>query len=568
LVGFKEIVSKFTTRGTFVPLVEIPHYAEIARKEDKPLYQSLFTFTKLPTSIAEANSTEVYLDEYILDIDKGNESNEFTLIKAQKLYENIVKEYKIKPIVYFSGTGYHLYLPDIFEFGKFQDVSIVKHTMAENFPDIDDIYDKTRIIRVPNTINLKSNLYKTLLTEKEFFGDVQDILAKAKEPSTTIHKPFIDYKTFPYKKIIFPHKKEEKTKETIKTNSYVTCMQNLYNEGAKKGTRHISMLRLTSAYRRAGVPLLAIKSILRDWASDMSTDEVDKIVEYTFDKEYTYSCKDPIMNKYCDPKCIFYKNKNYVEEVFDAENSLEDYKAFLQKDIITNSINLRDIYILPNDFYIYPGEFVMVIAETKIGKSAWVQNIVTKFKLKTLYLSLEMNPRLTFRRFLQIANGYSKEEITQNINTISIDPIKHIEISSTLTNLDSITKYVKEKDFKVIVVDVIDALDANYTKSGDKIEFLAPEIKRIANDLDIIIIGIHHISKYSSREHTLDIHSGKGSSGAEQKADKIIGIEGNRENTLRKIKVLGARDESTFEIFADACPKTFRFYQLTEEINE
>jgi predicted ATP-dependent serine protease len=175
-----------------------------------------------------------------------------------------------------------------------------------------------------------------------------------------------------------------------------------------------------------------------------------------------------------------------------------------------------------------------------------------------------MSPRLTFRRFLQIAHGYSKNQIAENAETLSIDPLQHIEISSNLNDLEGITRYIKEKDFKVLVVDVIDGLKTT-SRADDKMEALAPELKRIANDLDIIVIGIHHISKYASRESKLDIHSGKGSSGAEQKADKIFGIEGNREGTLRKIKVLGARDESTFEIFAESDPVNFRFYQLIGE---
>ena len=60
----------------------------------------------------------------------------------------------------------------------------------------------------------------------------------------------------------------------------------------------------------------------------------------------------------------------------------------------------------------------------------------------------------------------------------------------------------------------------------------------------------------------LDIHSGKGSSSVEQKADKVIAIEGDRMKPYRKISSLGARDEHPFKIITQMSPKTFEFRQV------
>ena len=90
------------------------------------------------------------------------------------------------------------------------------------------------------------------------------------------------------------------------------------------------------------------------------------------------------------------------------------------------------------------------------------------------------------------------------------------------------------------------------------------KLKEIAHQHDIIILAISHIGK-SASEEGLTVHSSKGNSVIEQKADKIIGIEGSREGNLtRTIKSLASRDESDFNISFMFEPVTFRFNQIKE----
>ena len=83
----------------------------------------------------------------------------------------------------------------------------------------------------------------------------------------------------------------------------------------------------------------------------------------------------------------------------------------------------------------------------------------------------------------------------------------------------------------------------------------------------MIVIAISHISKgasYRLKEgYNLDVHSAKGNSVIEQKADKIIAFESDRENEdVRKITAIGSRDESSFKLVLNFDYNTFNFNQV------
>ena len=90
-------------------------------------------------------------------------------------------------------------------------------------------------------------------------------------------------------------------------------------------------------------------------------------------------------------------------------------------------------------------------------------------------------------------------------------------------------------------------------------EKIVNSLKQIATQMDVIFFGISHISKGASRD-MLTVHSAKGNSAIEQKADKILGIQGQRDaNNIRVIRSLASRDETDFEMAFDFDYKTFQF---------
>ena len=97
-------------RGTLIPKSELPKYIEEAVGASEDLYRSMYLYTK----DVVGKQIKGYLgprdiDNIVLDIDKGDSSDEYTLEKARTIADELRKD-KIAFIPYFSGTGYHLQL--------------------------------------------------------------------------------------------------------------------------------------------------------------------------------------------------------------------------------------------------------------------------------------------------------------------------------------------------------------------------------------------------------------------------------------------------------------------------
>ena len=296
-------------RGFVIPKKELASHIN----PEEPLYRSLYLYDEAGRDkIQEAGSVGDFygtrwIDKVLIDIDKGDSSNEETLRQALAcvfaLEERGVTPHKsIQP--YFSGTGYHLIVPNsVFNFEASPELPyIVRKTMAELLPGIDDmVYIRTAIYRLPHTINLKTNLYKIPLTINELQTlKPADILEMAKSPRLE----------FAYHSLIGEGELEEEiVKETAKVTELrpvtentkvVPCVQRMLSIGPQKGSRNNIVMRIASHFRRHGVPSEFAKVSLQHW-NDNNLDNnvlIDKI-EQTYNKGYQYSCQDKYMKEYC-----------------------------------------------------------------------------------------------------------------------------------------------------------------------------------------------------------------------------------------------------------------------------
>jgi archaellum biogenesis ATPase FlaH len=350
-----------------------------------------------------------------------------------------------------------------------------------------------------------------------------------------------------------------------------TCIQSAFNEGAIPGSRHKKILRIASVWQRQGIPLGAAIAALQAWAPDLGAKAIQIQVEKCYKQQYGYGCNDEVMKKYCDPRCIFYANKDSATAKVDAKQMEADFVKYVHSDYTKDSMNLAQIFHLDDDFWIFPGEFDVVWGDTGVGKSAFTQYLLSKTKLKTLVLSLENHQHLFFRRQIQIAHNMSKAEVISHYehhhNTLS-NAINHIKVITTSPALGNLRRIITEENPKLVVVDTLDGVIVEGVKDETQAGIrIANTLKQLAQAMSIIILGVHHISKHAAQDEdgkmrVLTIHSGKGSSSIEQKADKVIGIEGDRAGEFRRIRVLKARDETPFLIQARQDKSTFVFHQI------
>ena len=572
-------VGGVSSRGSISKIDELSKYL----KPNLELYRSLYRLDDSAVTHFEANKTirsysgTFELDRLTFDIDKGNNSKE-KVIKDIRYFLHLLEDKGADPElfrVWFSGRGFHVELPDLYGFGAAKDVpEKVKRTIHKEFGTIaDNIYDYARLIRVGYSFNMKSKLYKTPITAWEAhnlnYDEIKE-LSKDFVRKDYKHSNIIDIEPIWSDNIVVLNQKtpvEEMPKpSSSKYNGHVTCVQKM-SDNVVEGRRHNLLLRMVSAWNRKGIDANGCYALAKAYIPSLEQHELIRMVDYVIDKGYRYSCTDPVMAEFCDTKCMFYKRKDYTLDVISTEDMQRRFSEFVNVDLTTTSFDLKDVYNIPYNYMFYPGELVILIGDTGLGKTAWIQNLIVSSPLKCLFMSLEVHDTLIYRRFLQIANGIKKDAVKE-LHSIDVDsklksaitPIEHINIMTVTPEIGSKKQLITEIQPKIVVVDTIDMIRVDYNNDPfSKMEKVINSLKELATQENIIVVGISHISKGATYEPRLSVHSAKGNSVIEQKADKVIGIMGDRDTPNRVIRSLKSRDEARFQISLTFDYETFRF---------
>ncbi len=572
-------VGSVANRNDFVEL-KSDNLKEFITTNDE-LYRGMFSLQNKPSSGIKSYKGDYMLEELILDIDKGKSPGDKVLNDCKEICKMLIEKGVNRTTIHpwFSGTGFHIHLPNIYGFKPSHDLpQRVKFTISKEFGTlVDNIYDRARLIRVPYTLNAKSNLYKIPIDLNDLLNNryrYEDILAKAQiQPVvldfmiTNSHK----LTSYPLKEI---KKVENKPKPVAvsnnKFNSNVTCVQKMWND-EKSGRRHIVLLRMISAWKRMGLTKEAANNLALLNVPSLSEEEVNRLTKDIYSWSHSgYGCSDVVMAEFCDINCRYYVNKDFSVPVKSPFEIADTFKQFLDTDFSSSSFNLRDLYDLHHDYKFYPGELAVLIGDTKLGKTAWIQNIVANLKsMPCLYMSLEVEDKLIFRRFLQIANEMSKEDVyevftkgTKEEQNKLVKQMQHINIITTPPEVATIKTIIGEHQPKIVVIDTLDGISVKFNNDPfTKMESIINGLKQIAIEQNVIIIGVSHISKGALGDNgNLTVHSAKGNSVIEQKADKIIGIMGDRDmGRKRIIRSLASRDEAGFHMVFDFEYNTFQF---------
>lgn len=583
---FEVAVANVRNRNTIISAEYLKNYLQRAQVDNQELYRSYYMFDKEMLDHMELYKTvksfkgTFYMYRLLLDIDKGKDSDEEVQRRAKEFIISLEQDWNIDLTsirIWFSGTGYHIEIPNIFKLSKAKELpEIWKDTAAKHFPESDiKPLIRTGLIRVGYTINLKTNLYKIPLTKQELFTLKWQDIHKLAESFTDRDIEIGDLQSdldFSDKivKNIVPVVKV-KNEQEIGTN--VSCMMKLWNRGPEKGRRHHDILRLVSSFRRKDIPRDGIAAMMVEWANTMDKKEVVKMVNNTFDSDYKFSCKDHIMQEFCDPKCIFFTKKNYGDNFKSMDIVEQAYVEFIRSDFSKTSFDLATVFPGMDSFKCYPGEFIVLLGNTKLGKTALVQNLVAKLKMfNILFYNLETSTNLMYRRQIQIEYGYSKEQVKiyyeQNTNTLS-NKVQHIQYNQLRPTLDEMRKNIIEYQPKLVIVDTLAKVrPGTLGEHKNREEKLAFEFSEFAKQYNTIMFAVHHISKDAAsldnkgNKKELGIHSGKGDSAVEQEADKVLIFDGNVDGNKRRLRSAGARDEAPFDIELFYNKNNFRMFKI------
>ena len=590
------------------------NYIEIAKKEprnrgfmiskkelashinpEEPLYRSLYMYDDIgKEEINKAGSVGDFygprwIDRVIVDIDKGDNSNEETLRQARTCIvvlgeHGVVPHKSIQPI--FSGSGYHLIIPNtVFNFESSPELPyLVRQTMAQLLPGIDDmVYIRSAIYRVPHTVNLKTGLYKVPLTIKELET------LKPKEILDIATTPRME---FAYHSLIGEGELEEhivtetpkiaELRPVTENTKVVPCVQRMLTLGPQKGSRNNTAMRIASHFRRHGVPSEYAKVSLLHWnGNNMDENALINRIEQTYNKGYQYSCKDKLMAQHCQTRCIFFKRKDYLIDILSADSLQDEFHNRMTTDFQGKTVNLSNMLGLPRhiDATIYPGELVTIFGPTGSNKTTLAQNlalgvdfvndrIVKEWQIPTLFISLELSAWYMHRRHMQIVAECSKEEVNERYDVIfrrHKDELGHISIQTVSPTIEQIKDKIRELNPAMVIVDYIDLVETPPHVKGEyeQIKHISHSLSNMAVNFDLIIIQISQVSRDYSRNEVLDLYAGKGSGAIENASRKVLGLNGQADDNVKNLSMYKNTDGELFDTQLEWRP-SFRLRRIND----
>ena len=552
----KEYAFGLANRHHFGDVSELENWAGMAQDTFMSLWDydgHVIDYVKDKKTLSSYDGILYMPDEFILDVDGQNPENaKQKAIGLTILLDDLCIPYQ----PYFSGTGFHLGIPgQAFRWKPCPDLhlKVKDELMSKGIYEYADssVSDKTRLIRVVNTLNSKSKLWKIPLSKAELNGSVDKIQELAAGKRHTYE--WITLECEPVFDVL-----NRKTKANDKEFETVTlgrnpdpvwypCIQKMM-DGSPQGSRHQIALRI-AAHLRWRYPEHTVRIIMEDWrqrvdvkSHPFSKNEMDKIVTDCYEGHngngYNYGCSDVWMDKNCQSTCRLYKSK-VSQNTMDAQAMEKELVEFLTKD--HNPVNIGAAY--GGDYPVYPGEVVIIQAPPKSMKTMLLQNWVNTFKRNTYFLEMEMSPRQMWMRFVMINNKWDEEELkeyySQYSNGISKDfDWVTVDYSSCFAHeLHKRILMLPQKP-EIVVVDHMGLFKSKRSDNNMKVEEVSQSLMELAIHNNIIVFAVSEITK-SAYAEGMNIASAKGSFRIAYNANKVISVTPfkNSENLIQMLKI-------------------------------
>jgi hypothetical protein len=393
------------------------------------------------------------------------------------------------------------------------------------------IYEPRRLIRILNTINGKSGLYKIPLSFQELESlDVESILELAKHPRTVDYEPTSSVKVIPALNEMFvkwPDMTENEQKNVGQkdvglTHSFADCL-----EGVEAGERNTAGMKIVGLFISQGMSESITMEFLRMWNErnrpPMDDAELMDLVRRGYERY----------------------GKEQKFEVFDFRSGFEAYKNYItatsENKVTTGFKNIDDMIR-----GLSPGETLCILGKTSVGKSALLQHIGMNYarisKQPTLFFSLEMPMSSVIERALQIELGISGHEIESEIGNRSDSIATRAELLFTgVPNFFTITRsglnlemvkrgihfaeeYVYHAKTKLLLLDYITLVRETGRDLYETVSKTARGLKELAKIEDVPVIFISQVNRNFSEYKELQIDAARDSGVIDEASDFILGL--------------------------------------------
>jgi len=567
----KEFAFGLAQRHYFQDSSEVCNWMNI----DKDTYMSLYEFDdSIKDFYAKKHTLSgfdglVYIpDEFILDVD-GKDKNDLENARQKTIgLLMLLDDLDVPYRLYFSGNkGFHVGIPaSAFRWKPDPNLHLKVKDALTNAGIFDyadpSVTDKIRLIRVPNTMNRKAQLWKIEISRKDLNeSDITGHLRRiAKKPSDLSD---FDLECDPVFDVTERVKhNEQKQPEFIsqgRTPDPVNypCINSMLSSNAQ-GARHATALRL-SAWFRWLYPESTVQVIMEQWRqqvddprSPFKASEMESIVNSAYDAHggsgNRYGCKDKIMDDHCSNTCKLYKSKKN-QSVMDSSTMETSLINFLTSG--HKPLNFNDIWSGEN-FPIYPGEVVVIQAPPKSMKTMFLQNLVNGFKRPTYFVEMEMSPRQIWSRFVQMEMGWSEEDLRDHYknNKNGMDErFKWLTVDYSCPYASELDKRISMLATKpeIVVVDHMGLFKSKHRDPNMKTEEASQALMEVAVKHNIVVFTVSEITKGAFHEGNMNVASAKGSFRTAYNTNKLLSVIPSKSMSTGLIEELRIRCEANRE---------------------
>jgi hypothetical protein len=487
--------------------------------------------------------SKIYMpSEFLLDIDGATVDEARQKVIGLTI---LLNDLNIPYNAYFSGTGFHLGIPaTCFRWEGARDLHLkVKDELTAKgifeFADV-SVTDKTRIIRLLNTKNSKSGLFKVYLKPAELHLHPDEIIALAKFPRKEMPRELECDAVFDV-----TTRKKSSLKISVKPEQIgrrpdpveFPCIQTML-DGVGFGSRHQIALVLSSHFRWR-YPEEVVNTIMEQWRQKVTTEEkpftaneMKRLINDTYEGHggagYKYGCSNVHMDKHCQATCKLYKSKK-SQNALSAEAMEDMLINFIKSNV--KPIDIGSLY--GKKFPIYPGEVVVLQGPPKSMKTMLLQNWLNALKRPTYFLELEMSARQMMSRFAMMETGMEEDELNRYLlggGRVS-DKFKWLTIDYSPCKAYEIQKRIQMQPIKpeIVVVDHMGLFHSNHKDNNMKVEEASQALMELATQNNIVVFTVSEIGKESFKEG-MNIASARGSFRVAYNANKILGVTPKKDN--------------------------------------
>lgn len=355
----------------------------------------------------------------------------------------------------FSGSkGFHILLPrELIGFEPCKRIYKKSALFVKKIagPDIkidESIYKQQGTLRINNTINLKSGLYKIPITKEQLFGlkieeitrlaETRQILSRSKEVVTINRRLAEFWPTDSDMEAVSRSRSEVfvTSEETDQLSGSVVrlplpvintqkrmCIQRMLLEQPPEHETNNTAIRIASDLAQ-GMPGPLVMAAMKVWNESLDRKIPDNELEATtnsaISRRYFYPCDDALLATNCDKRCFLYE-KNvapraglYGPDVFKTLNELKEDFVKIKDENRFVTLGIPELDAVA--YGIAPQECAVLAGKTSSGKTTFAIYMAAQIHKQTqmpvLFLQQELGSSMLFEKLMAMEGGHNFGELS------------------------------------------------------------------------------------------------------------------------------------------------------------